>query len=167
VRWDYRVRSIGLEIQRGTDAFDGSVYRRLRGNSAPERIENEDTAASLRRRLWAIAALLLTPLGEAFVKLSTVGEASLEAASTEIGGVVMMQFRADHSVESVAVDCLNPDNDRQQRFTLRVSEEQGLVNDFMLPHTISAFWDSDPYFEMQPVRVETNPQIEKAVFSLS
>jgi hypothetical protein len=37
----------------------------------------------------------------------------------------------------------------------------------MLPCKISTFWDDAPYFEVEPILVESNPQIPETVFTLS
>jgi hypothetical protein len=165
VRWEYTVRAVGVPIQRGIEAFDGTTYRRARGG-APEVITNGEYLHSMQRRLWAIAAVFLTPLGEDFVKLTATSENTLDATNTKSSSTVSLRLRPDRAMDQVGVSCLNPDTDKQQRFTLRLSTEQSSVNDLMLPHTISTFWDDTPYFEVEPIRVETNPEIPEAMFTL-
>ncbi len=167
MRWDFSVRPVGVTVQRGVEAFDGSTYRHMRGGSAPNVIDDEALINSLQRRLWAMAAVLLTPLGEHFVELKATDSNSLEATNTLIKDCVTLRLRGDSSVERVDVKCVNPDTQKEQLFSLRLSEDQAPVNDVMLPCKISAFWDDTPYFEIEPERIENNPTFSDNVFSLA
>lgn len=165
-RWDFVVKPAGLAVQRGVEAFDGGTYRYLRGNNAPEVSVDEEMITSLQRRLWAMAAVLLTPLGEHFVELEWQDDYSLQAHNTMFKDGVSLCLRDDYSLERVEVPCLNPDNQQQQLFSLRLSQEQEPVNGIMMPCRISAYWDDTPYFEAEPVRVENSTTIPDVVFAL-
>ena len=167
MRWDFTAKPMGVSVQRGVDAFDGTTYRRTRGGSGPQIIGDNQQINSIQGRLWAIAALFLTPLGEHFVKLTATGKNTLDATNTTINDTVSLYLRPDNTLDHVQVTCLNPDTEKQQTFLLRTSTDQTSVNEFMLPHKISAFWDDAPYFEVEPIRVESNPQITEAIFTLS
>lgn len=167
MRWDFTVKPAGVGVQRGSEAFDGAVYRRARGSQTPTVIDDAAQVSSMQSRLWAMAAVLLTPLGEHFVKLAVTGDSSFSATNTQINNAVELCLRDNRTIDNASVTCLNPDSQRQQRFSLRLSEDQSSVDDFMLPCKISAFWDDDPYFEIEPVRTESNLTLEEAVFSLS
>lgn len=167
MRWDFVIKPAGVGLQRGSEAFDGAVYRRARGNQSPAAIDDTAQVASVQSRLWAMAAVLLTPLGEHFVKLAVTGDSSFSATNTRINNIVDLCLRDNRTIDSASVTCLNPDSHKQQRFSLCLSEDQSPVNDFMLPRKISAFWDDDPYFEIEPVRAESNLTLEEAVFNLS
>ncbi len=167
MRWDFMVKPIGVEVQRGSEAFDGTVYRRARGGQPPAAVDDAAQVSSMQSRLWAMAAVLLTPLGEHFVRLAVTGDDSFSATNTQINNAVELVLRENRVLDYATVECLNPDTLKQQRFSLRLSADQTPVNDFMLPCKISAFWDDDPYFEVEPVRVDSNLTFEDAVFSLS
>jgi hypothetical protein len=167
MRWDFSVKPIGVSVQRGVEAFDGTTYRRMRGSSAPQVINLDQQVKSIQRRLWAIAALFLTPLGDHFVRLTTTGPHTLDATNTTINDTVSLNLRPDKTLDYVQVTCLNPDTDQQQSFTLRLSSNQSAVNEFMLPRKISAFWDDSPYFEVEPVTVDSNPQFTETRFTLA
>src|SRR5262245_24666361 len=78
MRWDFTVKPVGVSVQRGVDSFDGTTYRQQRGGSAVQVIPDSQQINSVQSRLWAIAALLLTPLGEQFVKLTATGAQPLD-----------------------------------------------------------------------------------------
>ena len=168
MRLDFTVRPAGVAVQRGIDAFDGSTYRTRRGSATPTVIEDNDAIHSYRSRVWAMAALLLTPLGEHFVELQTdeQDETCFSAKNTLFGDSVHLQLRDDNSVQQVDVVCRNPDNDQEELFILEVSTEQAPVDQLMLPSKIRTFWGQTPYFEVQPVRVDSNPTIADEVFTL-
>jgi hypothetical protein len=167
MRWDFTVKPVGVSMQRGVDAFDGATYRRMRGGGTPQMVGDNQQINSIQGRLWAIAALFLTPLGEHFVKLTATGSNSLDATNTQINDTVRLCLRPDNTLDHVQVACLNPDTDKQQTFFLRTSTDQSAVSEFMLPCKISTFWDDTPYFEVEPIRVDSNSNIAETVFTLS
>lgn len=167
MRWDFAVRPLGVPIRRGVDAFDGSNYRSSRGGSQPDVITDADRIHSARQRLWAIAGFLLTPMGEMFVKLASTGSSSFSATNTQLQDSVQLFMRPDHTLEHLQLDdCLNPDNDQRQKFFIHLSEEQTHIDGLMLPTKISTFWNDDPYYEVEPVKAQLNPEIADGVFTL-
>jgi hypothetical protein len=170
MRWDFVVKPLGLPVQRGVETLHDNVYRVMRGKAATV-ITDDAQIAYLRRRLWAVAAVLLTPMGEDFVKLSLnpdngSSERSFQVTNTRINDTVSVYLRTDYTVERVQVECLNPDTGRQQHFILRLSEAQVELNEFILPKKIDVFWDNDPAFEIEPTRVESNPSLAASTFIL-
>jgi hypothetical protein len=166
MRLDFTVRPAGVTVQRGIEGFDGTTYQVMRGGSNPNVIDDPESIRSHRSRLWAIAAVLLTPLGEHFVELQAPHENTFSALNTLFGDSVRLRLRPDNTLESVTVMCQNPDTQQQQLFSLHMSAEQSPIDTLMLPSKVSAFWDTNPYFEVQPVRVDANPAISDAVFTL-
>ncbi|MCB9452793.1 MAG: hypothetical protein H6672_15245 [Anaerolineaceae bacterium] len=167
LRWDATIRPVGIAVQKVTETFDGTVYRTVRGGNPATIISDEDAIQSMQHRLWAIAAVLLTPLGEMFVSLVRKEDFAFEALNTEIHAAATLSLRENNTLHTVSVRCLNPDTGQKQNFIVRLSEEQSPVDDFMLPCKISAFWDDSPYFEVEPVGVQSNPEITPEVFTLS
>ncbi len=166
LRWDFTARPVGVPVRRGVEAYDGTTYRQARGRRTAVIIEDVDQISSLRHQLWAMAAVLLTPLGDHFVKLETTGENSLTATNTKLGDAVHLQLRTDQTLEQVSATCRNPDNGQTQTFSLRLSAELSPVNDIMLPRKIEAFWDNQPYYQAQPIRIENRTTIPDEVFTL-
>jgi hypothetical protein len=167
IRWDFIVRPVGVPVQRGTEAYDGETYRQLRGPRKAVIVDNPQLINSLQSRVWSMAAVLLTPLGEHFVRLEATGPASFVAVNTRFNDTVQLHLRADSSLKTVEVTCLNPDTDREQQFRLELSENQTPINDIMLPDKISAFWDDQPYYEVRPRAIENMPSVPDEVFTLT
>ncbi|HEX2619698.1 MAG TPA: hypothetical protein VHL11_06115 [Phototrophicaceae bacterium] len=167
MRWDFVVKPLGLPVQRGVESFHDNIYRVQRGK-APMVMTDEAQIAYLRRRLWAVAAMLLTPLGEDFVKISLDESAprAFQVTNTRINDTVSVYLRPDYTVESVQVECLNPETERQQRFIMRLSEAQIELNEFIMPKKIDVFWDNEPSFEIEPTRVESNPALAASIFTM-
>lgn len=166
MRWDFTARPLGVPVRRGVEAFDGSTYRSGRGG-APTVEMDEQKTSSTRRQLWAIAGLLLTPLGEHFVKLTSGNENCFEATNTQLNDAVSVYLRPSKTIDYLQVTCWNPETNREEAFYLRLSEEQKPVNGFMLPTKISAFWGDNAFYEVEPAKVENNPEISDTVFDLS
>jgi len=167
IRWDFSVRPVGVPVQRGIESYDGTTYRRLRGKKITEVTQDSEVVKSLKSRLWAMAAVLLSPLSEHYVQLKANDSHSFDATNTQSNDTVTMYLRPDHTLEQVAVYCLNPDNGQEQWFSLYLSEEQAPVDEIMLLRQIHAFWDDKPYFEVEPTAIENAASISDDVFSLA
>lgn len=165
MRWDFTVKPLGLPVQRGVESFDGEVYRSMRGSRTSE-MSAEDQLDHLRSRLWAVAALLLTPLSEGHIKLSQAGANCFNATHTMIGEMVQVMLRPDHSIEQVQVECMNPDTHKRQWFRLRPSVEHVEIEGLRLPSKIAASWDDEPSFEVEPIGADNVVNIPDGVFKL-
>ncbi len=167
IRWDFSVRPLGVPVQHGIESYDGITYRRLHSKKISEITQDIALINSLQSRLWAMAAVLLSPLSEHFVELKVNDNHSFDATNTLTNDTATMYLRSNHTLKQVAVHCLNPENGQEQWFNLYLSEEQNPVDDIMLPRQIHAFWDDTPYYQVEPVAIENTATIEDSVFSLT
>ncbi|MBA3872531.1 MAG: hypothetical protein H0X30_25620 [Anaerolineae bacterium] len=165
MRWDFAVKAVGVQLNSGTESFDGTTYHTTRKSKSAGSDEKQQ-AESMQHRLWAIAAVMLTPLGEMFVKLKYNTANELEACNTRFNGAVNLHLRADQTLNYVETSCQNPDSGRQEMFTLRLSDELVSFGDLILPSKISAFWNNESYFEIEPMDAAANVTIEDDVFAL-
>lgn len=166
LRWDYTVKMVGVQFANGLEVFDGVNYHSMQSGKPLEVSDNAGMVTSMQRRLWSVAALFLTPLGEQYSKLEAKSDKELQVTHTQLNSVVTLHLRADQSLEYVETSCLNPDTQKEQLYTVMLSEDQVSLNDVILPAKISAFWDDDPFFEAHPTLVELNPAIPDNVFTL-
>lgn len=166
LRWDFIVKPAGLPIQRGSDAFDGVYHHSVRRGSPATAVDDVPMVASIRRRLWAMAALLLTPLNDEGVRIRLIETNIIEAENTRLGDSARLHLRSNHSLESVSVRCLNPDAEQEQLFRITLSEEQAPINGLMLPKKISLFWDDEPTYEAVPAAAQLNPPLADEIFTL-
>jgi hypothetical protein len=166
MRWDFAVKAVGVQLNSGTEAYDGTSYHVSSRSKSAVSSDNQQQIESMQHRLWAIAAVMLTPLGEIFVKLKANATDQLEACNTKFNGAVNLHLRADQTLNYVETNCLNPDTGKQSTFTLRLSDELVSFGDLILPSKISAFWDNDSYFEIEPMDAAANPPIPDDIFGL-
>lgn len=166
MRWDFVAKPLKLPVRRGIESLDQEHYRSTRGVKTPQVIEDPVLVGSARRRLWAIASTLLTPISDMHIKLSTTGERSFEALNTKLNDAAELHLRDDHTLDYVQVRCHNPDTDQVQDFILQMSEAQTRVGELMLPEKISVCWDNEPSFEIEPIEVEMNPKLPDKLFKL-
>lgn len=166
MRWDYTIKPLKLPVQHGVEAVHGDVYRSQRGEKSPSTIEDEAEVRSMRRRLWAFAAILLTPLSDFTVRLTTTGERSFKATNTELDAAVEIFLREDHALESVEVMCLNAEAGAEQRFFIRPTAELATIDELLLPSHLTIGWEDSPQFEAEPVHVKPNANIAEALFTL-
>lgn len=166
MRWDFRVRPLKLPVQRGIEAYDGEVYRSVRGGKPATIITDPDQISSMRRRLWATASILLTPLSNTYVKVEPHVDNSFSATNTQINDAATLFLNNNGTLNHVQVDCAMPDGTPAQ-YTMRLSEEQTEANeDLLIPRKISTFWDDTPDFEFEPVSAQSNPDIPDTIFRI-
>ncbi len=166
MRWDFIAKPLKLPVQRGVEAYDGEVYRTVRGGKAPTMIEDEVQVSSVRKRLWAVASVMLTPLSDIFVKLEARGEFGLRATNTHLNDYADIYLREDNTIDRVSVNCFNPDDNEMQDFIIRVSEEQTTLDDLLIPAKMTMLWDDKDTFELTPAHIEINPAIADEVFRI-
>jgi hypothetical protein len=166
LRWDTTMKPANLSVQRSVETFDGKVYRTQRTYKSPTEKSSANIVQSARGRLWQTAASLLTPLSDHFIYLSQCGEHCLSAMNGMFNDSVNIQLRENATVESITIRCFNPDEGKDQTSILRLSEEQILVDNLMLPAQISAYWDDELYYQISPISVNINPELAPSIFSL-
>jgi hypothetical protein len=172
LRWDFALKPFGVPIRRGGEAFDGQTYRVQRGGRIHEITADAAARAQaeehLRARLWAVAALLLTPLGEEAVRLEGVpdDERAFTARAGD-GPPITVRLRADHSIAAVEVLCYNPEAGARQRFTLLPATEFVEMGVLRLPARLEARWDDAPSFEVALTTAENLVSIPPGVFALA
>lgn len=166
MRWDFTIKPLGLPVQRGVEAFDGLTYWTARGGKTPVAVDDPEQVGSMRRRLWAIASILLTPLSTEHVKLAFNEETCFTAINTQLDDAAELHMRPDNTLSHVQVSGLDPEG-RKRAFILSLSENQVELSELILPKQIASFWDKDPYFEIEPIKADTNPHISDAFFTIA
>lgn len=166
MRWDFVVKPVGVPIQRGIESYDGDTFRRVRGGKMTH-LDDKPLIESAQRRLWAIAALLLTPLGDSFVQLERADDYTITATNTNLGAAVQVHLQDDYRLREVSVPCLNPDTNQQSVFRLVTEGETVSFDELLFPQRIKAFWEDTPWFEAEPTIARHNTDIDEATFTLS
>jgi hypothetical protein len=148
---------LGITFRRTSDSFDGSTLRHLNGSKIPTVSDENKALTSARKRLWAINALLLTPLTEQFVELHGVTDTSLEATHTGTGDSALLTFGTDNRVREVQTICYRTETGADAVFKITVVGDQKDVDDLILPGMLVVSWDDTPIGELEPVSAQTNP----------
>lgn len=166
MRWEFIAKPLKLPVQHGVEAYDGETYRTVRGGKAPTAITEPEQVSSMRRRLWAVASVLLTPLSDFTVKVEATGSHSLRATNTKLNDYAEIFLREDYTLDYVQVECLNPDTEKVENYIVRAADTLVTVDDLLLPAKLSTFWNDKPGFEVEPAKVESNPNIPASVFKI-
>jgi len=166
LRWDFVVKPLKLPIQQGVEAFDGKTYWSQRGKQPVETITDYNYITSMRRRLWSIATLLLTPMSDFHVTLKSCENNCIRAENTRLNDSTRFFLRSDGSLVYTEAECLNPDTQQHQTMRLEVSEEQAPVDDLILPEKITAYWDAELAYELQPIQANLQPELSEELFTL-
>jgi hypothetical protein len=167
MRWDFVAKPAGVSMRRGTESYDGEKLRSRTGNGQPTLIEDAAVIDAVQNRLWAIAALLLTPLGDHFVELTEVDDLTFTARNTQVNTSVYVHLQPDYRIDFVAVNTFNTEANSVQQLRLSTAPELTAFDDLLLPSQINASWDGTPWFEMSPSAAQNNPDIPPGVFTLS
>lgn len=164
MRWEFIAKPLRFPIHQGTETYNGTTYELVHGD---KNTVYQDGVAfeSARKQLWAISALLLTPLSDIYVRLETLGEYSFRAINTEYNEFVDVYLRPNGTVERVFIpECYNTDHEKLQTCTFELSEEQTLLNDLSIPAQISVAWDDELNHVLTPTVMDTNPMAYEAQF---
>lgn len=166
-RWDFSVRAAGVPLRGGSNAVDGTLYRKRLRNGEIEVITDPEHARAARLWRFTAAGMLLIPLSQQFIELKGTGERSFLAINLETKDSIDVTLNEDFTVSKVSTRCPNPEMDfQQQLFTLQAEDGQVAVNDFMLPGKMITLWDDEEENEVKPVTVEINPTLNDSIFAL-
>ena len=165
MRWDYASKPMNLPWRSEVEAFDGKTYRRVR-DKTPTIIRNDEQISSMRCRLWAMAAIFLTPLSDTQVEVSMTGQHSIRAVNTKQGDGVEIFLHPDNSIEHVRTYCLNPDTEKREHYTISLSNEMVHMDGLVLPAKIAGSWNNVPSFVIKPVTLKNNRRFPDDFFSL-
>jgi hypothetical protein len=166
VRWDFNAHPVGIPISSGAEAFDGETYRRRHSHDPISVLNTAEEIASMRARLWAMSALLLTPLGEHFVELKAVGERCFDATHRDLGLTTRLQLKPDDTLDFVETRCLNPATGTMQTFSVYALNGQQTVGNLILPRRMGIAWDKQPEVEFSATAANTNLAVDDSVFRL-
>lgn len=164
-RWDYVKKLRGVPVNNGAEALDQTIVHQHKGGT-PTTTESPDVVASMRRRVWAAAALLLTPLGEMHVEVHAPSDNRIDATNTQTGDTVSLHLNNSHQLARVEIQALNLTLKTEQRFSLEPSDGQTNINGLTLPGKIIAAWEDSPFAEMEVVTADANPQFADTTFTL-
>jgi hypothetical protein len=166
-RWDFSVRAAGVPLRGGSNAVDGTLYRKRLRNGEIVVITDPEHARSARLWRFAAVGMLLIPLSQEFIELKGTGERSFLAINLETKDSIDVTLHEDFTVSKVSTRCANPDMEfQQQLYTLMAEDGHVAVNGFMLPAKLTRFWDDEEQYEVKPVAVEINPTLDDSIFML-
>ena len=166
MRLDFIAKPLKLPVQQGVESFDGEVYRSTRGKKEPTIIADDNQVQSMQRRAWAVAATLLIPLSELFVKLELIGNYSFSATNTTLDDTVEISLLSNNLLDKVQVECFNPDTEKQQMFSISLSDDLTTIDDLLIPTKFIMTWDDKPSFELEPTKITSNPDLPDSLFRL-
>lgn len=165
-RWEVTIKPLKLPVETRVEAFDGEFYRVQKRNHKPELVTDKTALDSVRRRLRAFSAILLTPLSDTHIMVSDSGMNDIIAEDPSIKDGVRLSMLDDFSLDYVTTRCLNPETDLIQRLRISIGDEQHPVDGLMLPHKMMVFWDDEASIEIEPTAVHMNPTFNHSTFSL-
>ena len=158
IKWKFIAKPLRFPIHQGIETYNGATYEVAHGEKTVVYTDGDEFEAA-RKQLWAIAALLLTPLSDIHVRLEPLGEHSFRAVNTEFNEHVDVYLRPNGTIEKVFIPvCYNVDSGKVQSCTFELSEEQILLNEMAIPAQLAIVWDQDdPNYVLTPQEINLNP----------
>lgn len=165
-RWQVTIKPLKLPVETRTEAFDGEFYRVQKRGNKPVPVTDSGAVNSMRRRLRAFSAILLTPLSDTHIRISDGGMNDIIAEDPSVKDGVRLSMRPDFTLDYVTTRCMNPETNDMQTMRISIDSEQHPVDDLMLPHKMMLFWDDEASIEIEPTAVHMNPTFNHSTFSL-
>ncbi len=166
MRWDFTARPAGVAVRRGVESYDGVVMRTVRGTGPAKAIEDTAVVETAKKRLWAIAALMLTPLGDEYVELQIMDDFTFRATHTKLDVAVVVKLRENALIDTVSVEAFNADRGVDEVLSLAPSPEMTSMDGLLIPTQVVSMWNDEPWLEVSPAEMKQNPEIPISVFML-
>ena len=156
----------GLPVAKTVESFDGAASYVMTGGRVSAS-QDALVVGSFRRWLWALHALLLTPLMDEDVVLKAAGERIIQALpETDSEDVATLTFNADDTLASVSVERYRLTDQRSLTFSLRPDGGLQTLSDFVVPARLVSVWEGEPPQEYAVTGVSLNPTIPLTEFTM-
>jgi hypothetical protein len=165
MRLDLAHKPRGRQARLTIEAFDGQTYRLAQGDETTVH-PGGLYATSLRRRLWAMQALTLTPLGAPELVLRSVRSREVSIRHRETEDEMLVEFREDGDVARVAIECTHPMSGTAQIFSLEPAAQVLRQDGMAFPAGLRVFWDRQPTFDLATHRIAQDPDSSDGFFRL-
>jgi len=166
MRWDFTVRHPDGKTVQNIESFDGRLLHEQRQQQPPQVVTHIEHLHGIIRRLWAMAAILVTPLSDPNIHLAMHNSRAFYAQDLRFGDAVMIRISSEQRVECVQAICYNPSTATEQIYSLLPSPELIEVDGLVLPKSLRAYWDEDILFELKPIAAEAGLVVPESMFRL-
>jgi hypothetical protein len=163
LRLDLAHKPRGRQARLTIEAFDGQTYRLAQGDETTVH-PGGLYATSLRRRLWAMQALTLTPLGAPELMLSTIKTKEVSVRHRETEDEMLVEFREDGDVARVAIECTHPMSGTAQIFSLEPASQVLRQDGMAYPAGLRMIWDRQPMLELTTQTIDQDPETGDAYY---
>jgi hypothetical protein len=165
-RWDQKRKLFGITLgQSSISYYDGVGYQRQ--GSTVTTIDDPQSVAGMRRRLWAEVAFRLTPLTMEGVVLNAVNDQSFKAMrESHPDDAVIISLNPDDTVAYVETACYRSTD--FPNALLRLKPEGGLqtFESFTVPRQLIYQWGNDTTETFNVVKAEANTNLSPEAFVL-
>lgn len=166
-RWERTRKLFGLQLGTAAESFDGAACYRRQGSDL-SKVVDPPILESLRLRLWAEFAQLLTPLTEANVVLKSIDERSFQTMlESEPATVATVTLNPDDTVAVVSVQRYRESDQRIAPFVIQPLGGLQTLDGFAFPRQLVFQWGDDPPENLTVLRAEPNAKIPLTNFTMS
>lgn len=165
-RWQERTRLLGIPIASSLESFDGGACYTGKIGAITSSTEAQDLS-SYQRLLWAVLALLITPLTEEGVIVKAGGErtfaATLENAPHDVATITL---NADYTLNKVQVQRHRPGDAAPVNYVVTPGRELQTLSGLILPVTVEMGWEDKPRTVYTITHAEVNETIPLTEFTV-
>ncbi|GAB1422192.1 hypothetical protein MASR2M15_24060 [Anaerolineales bacterium] len=164
VYWEYHTRQINMRSLHAINAYDGKIFRSIHNGWIHEENDQAQKLENIRKKIWALSALLLSTLNEHYYSLAYVDKHTLLINHLIYGDYLRLSLRDDQSLFSSSITLSRAEE--EEIFTVCASKESIHFPQVILPKTIETYWGKSPTMLLEPYAVHMNPTFDPALFRL-
>jgi hypothetical protein len=157
MRWDYSVRPLGLPLQRGTGSYFNEHFY---SQHHPKPITSNTILEHLRLCIWAMGAVMLTPLSDMSIRVETLSSLSFTVINSVTRDRFEVMLDRDYMVQAIRFSSFNVEEERRQVITVRPSVEMLLLDGLPIPSHVEVFRNDNLLYKADVVNVVSNPQLD-------
>ncbi len=161
MRWNYAVRPLGVPLRRGTGSFVNGVFY---SEQQPTPVSRSTMLEHLRLSIWAMGALMLTPLSESTIHLQSQTSRSFIIHNTQNGDQFEVLLYDDYMIRAIRFSSpMIPDEARQQ-ISILPSRDQTVLDGLTVPRKVEVLRGDNLLYEADVVNAAANPRLPSAFF---
>jgi len=167
MRLDIVLRPPGMVSQRIIESTDGYRFYYTPDNKSPRMVTDSQHQHSMVRRMWMMAAMMLTPMSDMHVRLTETGNNTFKATHLRFSDSVHVNLDGISRLDHMQVHCINPHIMRQQAYTMAFSKKQAEVDGLNIPGKMRIYWGKTPAMELAPYAIEQDINIPDSIFRVA
>ncbi len=161
MRWNYTIKPLGVTLRRGSGSFvKGTFY----SEQQPAPVTHSTMLEHLRLSIWAMGALMLTPLSQPTIYLESRTDHSFIIHNTENEDQFEVLLYDDYLVRAIRFSSPMLSEETRQPISICPSREQTVLDGLTVPRRVEVLRGSTLLYEADVANVAANPMLSTSFF---